>query len=91
MSQKAGTIQGTAEGTSWSGGWVAALLLTAIIVATLFTMNRSTATVDRTPAKAGTAVSGQQLSGGPNFRTGSNTVPARGPIVIHGTVCHQCR
>ena len=89
MSQT-GTIQGTSQGTSWSGGWVAALLLTAIIVAALFTMKGSGGTVDRTPANAGKAVSGQ-LSGGPNYRPASTTIPAQEPIVINGTVCHQCR
>ena len=91
MSQGAGTIQGTTQGTSWAGGWVAALLLTAIIVAALFAVNRSGAAGDRAPAKAGTAVTGQQLSGGTHFRSPSNTLPALRPIVVNGAVCHQCR
>ena len=89
MSQT-GTIQGTSEGTSWSGGWVAALLLTAIIVAALFTMKGSAGTVDRTPANSGRAVSGQ-LSGGPNYRPASATLPAQKADRGQRTVCHQCR
>jgi hypothetical protein len=90
MSTKAGAIQGSATGTTWTGGWVAALLLTAILVLALFAVNRSNGVADRAPAKAGTAVSGQQLSGGRNVDT-SGTAPARQPIVVNGTVCYQCR
>jgi hypothetical protein len=92
MSAKAGTIEGTQRGVSWTGAWIAALFLTAILAFSLFAVNRSSGTADKVPATARFEVS-DQMAGGPS-RIGhgaAKAAPASQGIVIGNTVCHQCR
>ena len=91
MSAKAGTIQGTQTGVSWTGGWIAAVLLTLLLAVTLFAMTRGSGPADTAPAGARVGVTQQLGGGGPDPRVADTTLPAQQPIMIEDYVCHQCR
>jgi hypothetical protein len=94
MSVNAQGISGTKTGFTWSGAWIAAILLAMLFAVSLFAVNNGGGQViDRAPASAG-SVLGDQLSGGPSTipRGAAHDGGARWqPIVVNGTVCHQCR
>ena len=49
MSAKAGTLQAERQ-VNWTGAWIAALMLTAILALSLFAVTRSSGTVEKAPA-----------------------------------------
>jgi hypothetical protein len=99
MSAKAGTFEGTRRQTSWTGAWIAAVLLTVIVVVTLFAVNASSGETTTPVGRAPTFEVGDQLSGGPaggapsrtTQRGGEPASPAQPGIRIGDTICHQCR
>ncbi len=92
MSAKAGTFQGTQSGVSWSGAWIAAILLSVIVAVTLLAVTSADGgAVEKAPASTRFEVT-DQLTGGRNFLGDtSGTTPARQPIMIGSYACHQCR
>ena len=90
MSTKAGTIQGTQTGVSWTAGWIAAILLTAVVAVTLFAMTLGSGSADLVPANARPEVT-QQLGGGGPIPGMTHVAPPAEPVMIGGYACHQCR
>jgi len=93
MSAKAETFEGTQRGVSWTGAWIAAILLTAILALSLFAVNRSSGTSSRpVPATAKFEIT----TGGPGgpsrlaHRQGKAAAVMPG-VQIGDTFCHQCR
>lgn len=92
MSAKAGTIQGTRRGVSWTGAWIAALLLTAILALSLFAVNRSSGGVERAPATATFEITnGHEWAEQGRTEARQGVQPGGQGIVIGSYVCHQCR
>ena len=104
MSAKAGTIQGTQTGVP-NGAWITAILLTAMIAVALFAVNTSGRTSQTAPitAKVETTVPVGFSHVAPSTAQVETTVPVGfshvapttggkqlQPIVINGSVCHQC-
>ena len=94
MSVNARSIGGIKTGFSWTGAWIATVLLVLIFAVSLFAMNGGgSQVVDRAPAGAGFVV-GDQLSGGSSavHRGGIAGGGSQAqPIEFGGSVCHQCR
>jgi hypothetical protein len=94
MSVNARTITGTKTGITWTGAWIATILLALLFAVSLFAMDdRGGQVVDRPPVSTGFVV-GDQLSGGrgavdPGANAGGGTQWR--PIQVGGSVCHQCR
>jgi len=91
MSAKAGTLQAEPQ-VSWTGAWIAALMLTAILALSLFAVNRSSGTVEKAPAATRFEVTSGG-AGGPSRLAhdqpvGAPTIPG---VQIGDTFCHQCR
>ena len=87
MSTKAGTIQGTQTGVSRTGAWFAAILLATVIIVALFAMNKSGGTSQPAPTTAKVEATVPVGFGHVPPTTGGT---ARQPIVVNGSVCHQC-
>lgn len=92
MSAKAGTLQGAQRGISWTGAWVAAIFLTAILALSLFAVNRSSGTVEKAPA----ATRFEVTTGGPGGPSRLAHRQPKAPPAVQGvqigdTICHQCR
>jgi hypothetical protein len=94
MSVNARTITGTKTGITWTGAWIATILLVLLFAVSLFAMNDGGGqVVERQPVSAGFTV-GDQLSGGrgvvdPGGIAGGG--PQWQPIQVGGSDCPQCR
>ena len=91
MSAKAGTLQAERQ-VNWTGAWIAALMLTAILALSLFAVNRSSGTVEKAPA----ATRFEVTTGGPGGPSRLAHRQPKGAPTIQGvqvgdTFCHQCR
>ena len=86
MSTKAGTIQGTQAGAS-IGAWIAAIVLATVIAVSLFAVITSSRTSQPVPttAKVETTVPVGFSHVGPK----AAGQPWQ-PIVVNGSLCHQC-
>ncbi|MGH2595874.1 MAG: hypothetical protein ACRDH7_07915 [Actinomycetota bacterium] len=101
MSAKAGTIQGTQTGAS-IGAWIAAIVLATVIAVGLLAVVASSRTSQPVPttAKVENTVPVGMSHVGPKAGTTvpvgfSHVAPTAGarpwrPIVVNGSVCHQC-
>jgi hypothetical protein len=87
-----GTIQASKARVDRTAAWVFALILAVLFTVSLIATTGPGATVERAPAAPAFAV-GDQLAGGPS--TVNSDAQHKGtawqPIVIDGSVCHQCR
>jgi hypothetical protein len=94
MYSDTGTMQEARTGTTWTGGWIAAALLTAILAAALFaTFRGGDGVAERVPASPNLVIGSDQLSGGGHGRNAANdggTVRPE-PIRFGNVICHQCR
>ncbi len=86
-----GTINAT-RSVERTAGWIFALVLAVLFAVSLIATTGPGQTVERAPAPAFSV--GDQLSGGPNTVRGVGSqgdAAAWHPIVVNGSVCHQCR
>jgi hypothetical protein len=93
MYSSTGTMRETRAGTTWTGGWIVAAFLTAILAAALFaTFSGGGAVVERVPATPQISI-GDQMSGGGHRAVVNDpgSAPAWEPIRFGDVVCHQCR
>ena len=86
MSTKAGTIQGTQTGAS-IGAWIAAILLATVIVVSLFAVATSRGTSQPAPTTA--KVENTVPVGFSHVAPTTAGQPWQ-PIVVNGSICHQC-
>ena len=91
MSAKAGTLQAERP-VSWTGAWIGALMLAAILALSLFAVNRSSGTVEKAPAATRFEIT-TGGAGGPSRL--AHTAPV-GATTISGVwigdhFCRQCR
>ncbi len=87
-----GTIRAT-KSVERTAGWIFALILAVLFAVSLIATTGPGRTVDRAPAAPAFSV-GDQLAGGPATvkRVASpDDGTAWQPIVVNGSVCHQCR
>jgi len=87
-----GTIQVSKARVDRTAAWVFALILAVLFTVSLIATTEPGASVDRAPAAPAFTV-GDQLAGGPSI-VNRDALPegtAWQPIVIDGSVCHQCR
>jgi hypothetical protein len=91
--QELGTIQGTRSGVGRTAGWILVLMLAVLFAVSLIATTGSGESVERAPAAPAFSV-GDQLAGGPSTMN-RDASPKLGaawqPVVINGSVCHQCR
>ena len=87
-----GTIQASKTKVDRTAAWVFALILAVLLSVTLIATTGSGTSVDRAPAAPAFAV-GEPGAGGPSAlnRDATPKGTAWQPIVINGSVCHQCR
>jgi hypothetical protein len=86
MSTKAGTIQGTQTGAS-IGAWIAAIVLATVIAVGLLAVVTSSRTSQPVPTTA--KVENTVPVGMSHVAPTAGARPWR-PIVVNGSVCHQC-
>ena len=87
-----GTIQASKAKVERTAAWVFALILAVLFTVSLIATTDPGASVNRAPA-APTFPVGEPGAGGPSTlnRDATPNGTAWQPVVVNGSVCHQCR